>query len=171
MEEVKSNAGHNLGVAALIVGILTFVLAVIPCVGILAIIPGIVAIVLASVGLSQASRSDAPKGMQVAGLVIGIIALMIAFSQVFVAGRLANDTGKWPMEIKNVIDDVKDEVMKDLQDGTVNIKIESDGDVVEINARTRRKDLEKTLEELEGVDSERGDTLEQEKTDSLEKTN
>jgi len=171
MEEVKSNAGQNLGVAALIVGILTFVLAVIPCIGTLAIIPGIVAIVLASVGLSQASRSDAPKGMQVAGLVIGIIALMIAFSQIFVAGRLASDSGKWPMEIKKVIDDVKDEVMKDLQDGTVNIKIESDGDIVEINARTRRKDLEKTLEELEGVDTEKGDTLEQEKTDSLEKTN
>jgi len=171
MEDVRSNAGHNLGVAALIVGILTFVLAVIPCIGTLAIIPGIVAVVLASVGLSQASKSDAPRGMQVAGLVIGIIALMIAFSQLFVAGRLARDSSKWPMDIKAVIEGAKDEVMKDLQDGSVSIKIESDGDVVEIKARSRRSDLEKTLEELEGVDEDTSDTLTKAKSDSLGKTN
>ena len=44
MEEVKTNSGQNLGIAALITGIITFVLAVIPCVGIIAIIPGIIAI-------------------------------------------------------------------------------------------------------------------------------
>ena len=58
MEEVKNNSGQNLGIAALITAIITFVLAVIPCVGIIAIIPGIIAIVLASVGLSQASRNQ-----------------------------------------------------------------------------------------------------------------
>ena len=51
MEEVKNNTGQNLGIAALITAIITFVLAVIPCVGLIAIIPGIITIVLASVGL------------------------------------------------------------------------------------------------------------------------
>ena len=171
MEEVKSNAGQNLGVAALIVGILTFVMAVIPCIGALAVIPGIVAVVLASVGLSQASRNDAPRGMLVAGLVIGIISLMIAFSQVFIAGRLATNTHRWPTEIRRAIEDAKDEVIKDLQDADVNIKIESDGDVVEIKTRTKRTDLEKTLEELEGAGNEKADTVKREKTDTLEKTN
>ena len=54
MEDFKQSTGQNLGIAALITAIITFMLAVIPCVGILAIIPGIIAIVLASVGLSQA---------------------------------------------------------------------------------------------------------------------
>ena len=44
MEEVKNNTGQNLGIAALITAIITFVLAVIPCVGLIAIIPGIIAI-------------------------------------------------------------------------------------------------------------------------------
>ena len=52
MEEVRNNSGQNLGVAALITAIITFVLAVIPCVGLIAIIPGIIALVLAFVGLS-----------------------------------------------------------------------------------------------------------------------
>lgn len=162
MEEVKSKAGQNLGVAALIVGILTFVLAVIPCLGALAIIPGIVAVVLASVGLSQASRSDSPRGMLVAGLIVGVIALMIAFSQIFFVGRLARDTHKWPMDIRNVIDDAKDEVFKSLQDNNVNIKIESDGDVIEINTSPRKNDLEKQLEDLEEGQTEKSDSLEKE---------
>ena len=50
MEEVNKNSGQTLGIAALITAIITFVIAVIPCIGLVAIIPGIIAIVLASVG-------------------------------------------------------------------------------------------------------------------------
>lgn len=60
MEEVNKNSGQTLGIAALITAIITFVIAVIPCIGLVAIIPGIIAIVLASVGLSQANRADSP---------------------------------------------------------------------------------------------------------------
>ena len=80
MEEVKNNTGQNLGIAALITAIITFVLAVIPCVGLIAIIPGIIAIILASVGLSQASKNNSPRGVMVASLIIGIIASMISIS-------------------------------------------------------------------------------------------
>jgi len=89
MEDVKNNTGQNMGIAALITAIIAFVIAVIPCVGLIAIIPGIIAIVLASVGLSQAARNNAPRGVLFAGLIIAIIASMISFSQVFVAGKFA----------------------------------------------------------------------------------
>jgi phosphate/sulfate permease len=161
MEEVKSNSGQNLGIAALITAIITFVLAVIPCVGMIAIIPGIVAIVLASVGLSQATRQNSPKGILIAGLIIGIIAVMISFSQFFVAGRIAKHADKWPGEINSVINDVKDNVLKDLQDANVSIKIESNGDTVRINTKTstNKKDLEQTLEDLESGNSKKNDTI------------
>jgi membrane-bound ClpP family serine protease len=161
MEEVKSNSGQNLGIAALITGIITFVLAVIPCVGIIAIIPGIIAIVLASVGLSQASRNNSPKGILLAGLIIGIIAVMISFSQVFVAGKIVQKAhnDKWPSGVKSVIDDVKDNVMKDLEDANVSIKIESKGDTVTINAKSNKKDLEQKLEDLESGKKQKNDTI------------
>jgi uncharacterized membrane protein YjgN (DUF898 family) len=85
MEDVPRKSGSNLGIAALITAIITFVLAVIPCVGIVAIIPGIIAIILASVGLSNASGTDTPRGVLIAGLTIAILATMISLSQVFVA--------------------------------------------------------------------------------------
>jgi hypothetical protein len=157
MEEVRNTSGQNLGIAALITAIITFVIAVIPCLGIIAIIPGIIAIILASVGLSQASRSNSPKGLLIAGLVIGIIACLLSFSQIFVAGKLAgNAGGKFSGDFENIFRDIKDNVIKELDDENVNIKIESNGEVIEINAR--RKDKVKVLEDLEGADSLQNDT-------------
>lgn len=150
MEEVKPNSGQNLGIAALITGIVTFVIAVIPCVGIVAIIPGIIAIVLAGAGLSQASRQNSPKGILLAGLIIGIIAVMISFSQIFVIGKIGSKAEKWPKDIHSILDDVRSNVMKDLEDANVNIKIESNGDTVNIKAIKSNK---KALEQLEGLES------------------
>jgi hypothetical protein len=159
MEGTPNNTGHNLGIAALITAIITFVLAVIPCVGLIAIIPGIIAIILASVGLSQASRTNAQRGLPLAGLIIGIIASLISVSQIFVAGKLASTAGKWPKEIQNVINDVQENVIKDLEDNNVSIKVESNGNKVEINTDSGKKDREQKLEDLEGTTTQKNDTI------------
>jgi len=158
MEEVKNNAGQNLGIAALITAIITFVLAVIPCVGLIAIIPGIIAIVLASVGLSQASRNNSPRGILVAGLIIAVIAALIAVSQIFVVTKIAQKADKWPGNIQNIINDVQDNVIKELEDNNVSIKVESNGQKVEINTGSDKQDKEKKLEDLEGGNTQKDDT-------------
>jgi hypothetical protein len=143
-------AGQTLGIAALITAIITFVMAVIPCVGIIAIIPGIIAIVLAGVGLSHAARENSPRGVLIAGMIIGIIASLIAFSQIFVVGKITENADKWPGEIHNIINDVQDEVMKDLEDSKISIKVENgNGEKVEITTNADKKDREQTLEDLE----------------------
>ena len=161
MEEKQNNTGQNLGIAALITAIITFVLAVIPCVGLIAIIPGIIAIILASVGLSQAARNNSPRGVLIAGLIIGIIASMISISQVFVAGKIAQKAGGWPNDLQNIINDVQENVIKDLEDQNISIKIESNGDKVEINTGVNKDKLEQTLEDLEG-ETQKNDTLQKE---------
>jgi hypothetical protein len=163
MEEVRNNAGQSLGIAALVTAIITFVFAVIPCVGLIAIIPGIIAIVLASVGLSQAARNNAPRGVLVAGLIIGIIASMISLSQIFVGAKIAKSAGKWPTDLQNIINDVQDNVIKDIEDANVNIKVDSNGDSILITTKPGKKDNEQKLEDLEGVNSEKNDTLQKNK--------
>jgi hypothetical protein len=158
MEEVKNNSGQNLGIAALITAILTFVLAVIPCIGLIAIIPGIIAIVLASIGLSQASRNNAPHGVPLAGLIIGIVAIMISLSQIFVAGKIAHRADKWPEKIQNIVNDVQDNVVKGIEDNNISIKVESNGDTVIITTPDK-KNREQTLEDLEKGNSSAHDTL------------
>jgi len=153
-------AGQSLGIAALITAIVTFVLSVIPCVGIIAIVPGIIAVVLASIGLSQASRNDSPRGVLVAGLIIGVVATMIAFSQIFVAGKIGDKFEKnWGGEIENVIRDVQKNVIDELEDANVSIKIENGDEKVEINVGEGKADREKELEELEEDNTGINDTL------------
>jgi len=156
MEEAKNNSGQNLGIAALVTAIITFVLAVIPCVGMVAIIPGIIAIVLAAIGLNQAQRDDSPKGVILAGLIIGVVATMISFSQYFVAGKFADQikNDKWSNKIEEIVNDVQDNVVRDLEDANVSIKVDDGDEKVEINIGTGKSDKEKTLEDLEkGNDS------------------
>ncbi|MCX6301371.1 MAG: hypothetical protein NTW82_04240 [Bacteroidia bacterium] len=160
MEDVKNKTGQNLGIAALITAIVTFVLAVIPCVGLIAIIPGIIAVVLASVGLSQATHNDSPRGVLIAALVIGIVASLVSFSQVFVAGKIAEKADKWPNKIEEIMTDVQDDVLKDLEDANVSIKIENGEDKIEINTNAGKLDREKTLEELEKGDTTVNVTIE-----------
>jgi hypothetical protein len=158
MEELNKNTGQSLGIAALITSIITFVLAVVPCVGLIAIIPGIITIVLASVGLSQAARNNSPRGVLVAGLIIGIIASLISISQVFIVERITRETGNLPNKIQNIINDVQENVVKDLEDANISIKVESNGEKVEINTSSDKKDQEKTLEDLEGGNAQKDDT-------------
>ena len=167
MEEVKNNSGQNLGIAALITAVITFVLAVIPCVGLIAIIPGIIAIILASVGISQASRNNSPRGVPLAGLIIAIIASMISLSQIFVAGKIAQKADRWPNNIGNIINDVQNNVSKQIEDANVSIKVESNGNKVEINTSADKKDKEQTLEDLEGGNTQKSDSLQ--KQDSTKK--
>jgi hypothetical protein len=169
MEDVPNKTGSNLGIAALITAIVTFVLAVIPCVGIIAIIPGIIAIVLASVGLSQSARNDSPRGILIAGLIIGIIASMISVSQVFVVTKIARNSGSWPGDIQNIINDVQDNVVKDLEDANISIKVESNGEKVEINTGTDKNDREQKLEDLEGGDTLKADTVRKDDTSQKKK--
>jgi|GEM_PF-219595 len=177
MEEEKSagqSSGTGMGVGALVTAIIAFLLAVIPCVGLVAVIPAVIAIVLAIIGLS---RPQVNQGMLVGGLVVGIIALMISASQIFVLGKIAEKSGSWATNIekviRNVADDIEDEfgdqevtikinkddetirnVADDIEDEfgdqEVTIKINKDDETVEIKSSGKRGDLEERLEELEG---------------------
>ena len=156
MENIKSNTGQNLGIAAIIIAIVTFMFAVIPCIGLLAIIPGIIAIVLAIVGLSQVSRN---KGLSIAALIIAIVACLISVSQIFVAGKLLSETGikKLPTELQNAVKEIKSEIFKELENENFSIRIKKDGKTVNIDGDGNsieinvNKDRQRILEELEGV--------------------
>lgn len=160
----KGQSGQSLGIAALITAIVTFVIAVIPCIGIIAMIPGIIAIVLASVGLSQVSRNDSPKGVLIAALIIAAVATLISFSQIFVAGKIGDKfENKWGKDIENVINDVQENVIDELENANVNIKVESGGDTVEINTNVKKTDRHQELEELEKANTGSNDTLDKKK--------
>lgn len=148
MEEEKDKQGTGLGVGALVTAIIAFLMAVVPCVGVIAFLPAVIALVLAIVGLSR-TRSN--QGVLIGGLAVAIIALMISVSQIVVIGKVANHSDNWAGEIEKVIKDVTSDIEKEFGDNEVTIRVDSGEETVEIKATTRKNELENKLDELEGT--------------------
>ena len=152
-EEVKKSP-QGMGIISLVAAILAFVMAVIPCVGVIAIVPGIIAVVLPLIGLPQANREDAPRGMLISGLVIGIIATFISLTQITVITKVAEHSDNWPNQIEDFINDLEDKITTEFDDTDFSIRVESGDEKVVIDGTVNTnndKVLEK-LEELEGLE-------------------
>ena len=145
MEEIKNNQGSGLAIGALITGIIAFLMAVIPCIGIIAMVPAVIAVVLGIIGLSRPNDS---RGMLIGGLVIGIIALMFSLSQGYFMSKIAHHSDSWSKEIENAVKDIKTSVGEDFDGKDITIKISGDKDSLNIKASSSG-DLEKKLDELE----------------------
>lgn len=69
---------NGLGIAALVVGIISLLVAWIPFIGLAGALGGIIAIILGVMGLGRVRRGEATnRGMNIAGIVLGAIALIL----------------------------------------------------------------------------------------------
>ena len=66
----------------------------------------------------------------------------------------------WGGEIENIIDDVQKNVLDELEDANVSIKIENGDEKTEINIRAGKSDQIQELEELEKGNTGTNDTIE-----------
>ena len=130
MEKIKTNAGHGLGVAGLVLGILCLFMAFIPCVGVIAIGPGVVAIVLSIVGLVQANKNNGSKGINIAALVVSGLGTLIACLWLFIFVGIASLDDD---QIEDIVEDVIEEVVSgtnscntDLQDELDKLEMQLD---------------------------------------------
>ncbi|MEA2486073.1 MAG: hypothetical protein QOD46_1184 [Actinomycetota bacterium] len=78
---VVQNPRNGMGVAALVIGVLALVLAILVIFFPLAGILGLIALILGAIGMARASRGEATnRGQALAGLITGLIALLIAIA-------------------------------------------------------------------------------------------
>ncbi|MBK9285774.1 MAG: DUF4190 domain-containing protein [Sphingobacteriaceae bacterium] len=71
------NAGKSLGVAGLVIGIISLIFSFIPCLGAWAFIPAIVGLILSLISMKQAGPNGS-KGMAIGGLICSAIAIIFA---------------------------------------------------------------------------------------------
>jgi hypothetical protein len=155
MEEQKSTAGQGFGIAGLILGIIAFIFAFIPCFGWVALIPGIIAIALSIVALSQANKANGAKGLIIAALVVSIFGTSVAILQGFVFAGLLSEGPRLKNKIERVInEEIGDELLEEFED--VEEELEDA--------------LEKLEEELEDAfqDVEEEDEVDPDKFDDME---
>ena len=80
-----------MSIASLVLGIVSVILGFIPFCGWFALLPAIVGLILGSIDLSKLSKTDSPKGMAIAGVVLNIVAVIfIIFWIIVVAGSIAS---------------------------------------------------------------------------------
>jgi hypothetical protein len=67
-----------MSIAALVLGIVSIIVAFIPCIDLLAVIGGVLAIIFSAIGMSLAKSNNASTTLSKVSFVIGIIALLLA---------------------------------------------------------------------------------------------
>jgi hypothetical protein len=154
MEENNKNTGQGMGVAALVMGIISFIVAFIPCIGMAAMFTAIIAIVLGAVGLSQATKASSPRGMMIGGLIVGVIALLVSITQLVLVIGLSENASFLGEKIEDVIKDIEHNVLDEIESGDFKIIIQDGKDKIEIESNIRLKELEDKLDELEGIDED-----------------
>ena len=64
-------------VAALVLGIVSIILGFVPLCGVIAVIPAIIGLILGIVDAVKKSKSNEPKGMAIAGIILSALAIVI----------------------------------------------------------------------------------------------
>ena len=83
---------NGMGLAALIVAVISLVIAWVPFLGLLGGLGGLIAVVLGAVALGRANRGEATnRGTAIAGIVIGVIAILLAIASTMFGSFLLSE--------------------------------------------------------------------------------
>lgn len=162
MTDQNSNAGQGLGIAGLVLGIIALVISFIPCLGMYALVPGIIAIVLSAVGLSQAAKANASRGLLIAALIVSILGTSIAAWQFMLlrtaADKIEENVEGWSEELKDAIEDLEEDgTLESLEDALDDLEEAVEDVVDEIE-----DEVEEAIEEIESEMEDELDHLEDE---------
>lgn len=91
----RSNAGENISIAALVLGIISIIVAFIPCINVVAIITSLLTIIFAAIGLSKAIAGNAPRLLPKLSLILGIVALVFSIVLTLVFGAIIGALSFW----------------------------------------------------------------------------
>ena len=154
MSEQSSPTGQGLGIAGLILGILAIPFAIIPCTIIVALLFGITGIILSSIALSQANKTNASKGLIIAALVCSILGTTIASlwgatmgkgSKIFRKIMKEEFKEEFGQEFEKAFKDFGDDMEEVLED----LEEELEKDLEEEFEKEPEEDLEDTLRKIE----------------------
>jgi uncharacterized membrane protein YgaE (UPF0421/DUF939 family) len=141
VEQQKTNTGQGLGIAGLVLGIISIPLAIMGCTFVIALLFGAVGIVLSAIGLSQAKQANGAKGITTAGLVVSIIGSVIAILWFLFLGAFIQDAmdnkGNWLDKLEKL-----EEVSKDLNE--------------DLDKQVNNEDMKELEEKMEDLEGEEG---------------
>lgn len=79
-----------MGVAALVLGIISIIIGFIPLCGSVAFIPALIGLILGIVDIVKKSKTEEKKGISIAGTILSGLAIIIILYWVFIVGAAVN---------------------------------------------------------------------------------
>jgi predicted PurR-regulated permease PerM len=148
MERIEPKESINvLALAGLALSILAFVLALIPCLGSIAVMPAILALVFGTLGLIRADRYQSSKYLAVVAVVLSTTALVIALLWTgLIATVSTNYDHTWQHKLEKKLDKIK----KEIKEKEITIELKE----LELDEKTKRdisvkaEKVGETIEEL-----------------------
>lgn len=111
-----------MGVAALILGIVSVIIGFIPLCGSIAFIPAIIGLILGIVDTVQKSKKGEKKGVSIAGIVLSAIAIVIISLWIFVFGVAVSSIDQ--NDINSIAEDIS-RSLNEYYDEELNFEYES----------------------------------------------
>lgn len=98
-----------MGVAALVLGIVSIIIGFIPFCGAIAFLPAIIGLILGIVDIIQKSKKSQPRGIAIAGVILTGIAIIIISLWLFIFGAIFAGTADYLDTHQDEIDTYFDE--------------------------------------------------------------
>lgn len=103
-----------MGIAALVLGIISIIVAFVPFCGIIAFLPAVVGLILGIVDLAVKSRAKQSKGASIAGIILSTLSIVIMFLWFFVFG-MALSSGEVQKEFEKLGDEIQVEIDNEIK--------------------------------------------------------
>jgi len=123
----KSGAAKGLGIAAFVVAVVGIVISFIPCLGMYGLIPCGIALIIAIIAITIAVRTNSPKGLIIAALIISILGTAIASWQLYV---LINAKSYIENDFKDAIEKIDTKSLEDELNNAMNESLDSLGGAI-----------------------------------------
>ena len=96
-----------MGIAALILGIISIIIGFIPLCGSIAFVPALVGLILGIVDTVKKSKNGEKKGVSIAGIVLSALAIIIISVYIFIFGKAVSqiDPEEWESALKSSFED------------------------------------------------------------------
>lgn len=131
-----------MGIIGIVMGVISLIVAFIPCVGVVAFLPGGLAIIFSVISIVQATKGNGAKGLGIVSLVVSSLAILLAATWLMVFSGVS-------MIANEAINDP--EKFEKLEKG---IKEAFEGDFDEEISKPRIDSLENKLRELESKNAQ-----------------
>lgn len=101
-EPVQTQTTNGFAVASLVLGIVAAVFGLIPLLSVIALIAGILAVIFGVVGLRRAQAGGGHRGMARAGLVTGIVGIILAIIGMVIINEAIEDVDRELQKLEEI---------------------------------------------------------------------